>query len=155
MSPQARKNIRQALLGQLMGFGEPGWMASQAAANYIAAEDRTTADRVLAGLGLLTVAQRALLVSEDLEAVGDSGPYATASQRRAWAAGRLSAACFAMAMAEKLAENQARVSELMARKDERIARLTTSNRAAWKATNIDVPFREPNPSARVDWAAGE
>lgn len=142
MKPQVRKNIRQAFLGQDMTFGSPAWLASQAATRYVD-EQPAAVDRVLAAMNLLTVAQRALLAGEDLEAVGDSGPYATAAQRRAWAAGRLSAACHAMALAEKLAENQARITELLKRKDEKIARLTTSNRAAWKATNIEVPFRDP------------
>lgn len=154
MIPQARKNIRQAFLGQSMGFGEPAWHASQAAVRYIEGQSPAV-DRVLAAMDLLIIAQRALLGGEDLEAVGDSGPYGTAAQRRAWAAGRLSAACHAMVVAEKLAENQERISNLLARKDEKIARLTASNRAAWKATNIDVPFREPKPAGRVDWLMGE
>jgi hypothetical protein len=154
MNPQAKKNIRQAFLGQSTAFEMPAWHASQAAVRYIERQ-APEVDRVLAAMDLLIIAQRALLAGEDLEAVGGSGPYGTATQRRAWAAGRLSAACNAMVVAEKLAENQQRISKLLARKDEKIARLTASNRAAWKATNIDVPFREPKPTGRVDWLMGE
>lgn len=88
MTPQSRKNIRQAFLGQSAAFGTPAWHASQAAVRYV--EGQTPAvDRVLSAMDLLIVAQRALLAGEDLEAVGDSGPYGTAAQRRAWAAPRL------------------------------------------------------------------
>lgn len=149
---QARKNIRAALLGQSMAIDTPGWRASQAAADYMV-KQAPEVDRVLAGMGLLEIAQRALLAGDDLETVGEAGPYGTAAQRRAWAAGRLSAAMCAMVVAERLTENQERISKLVARKDEKIARLTASSRAAWRATNIDVPFREPRGKS-VDWAHG-
>ena len=151
---QARKNIRAALLGQSMAIDTPGWRASQAAADYME-KQAPEVDRVLAGMGLLEIAQRALLAGDALETVGEAGPYGTAAQRRAWAAGKLSAAMSAMVVAEMLADNQTRISGRIANLEASVMYHMASASAAWKASGHDkaVPFREPRGRS-VDWGSG-
>ena len=154
---QARKNIRAALLGQSMAVDTPGWRASQAAGRYVE-KPAPEVDRLLAGMGLLEIAQRALLTGDDLEAVGEAGPYGTAAQRRAWAAGRLFSAMSAMVVAERLAENQSRVTAKIAGLERRLELAFAEIQAAWRASNHDksVPFQDPKAinRGRVDWAVG-
>lgn len=148
MNSQARKNLRQAIPSS--AFGTPGWEAMQAAVRWTAGELHV--DVILEQLGLLTIAQRCLVAGETLEEVGAEGPYGTTAQRRAWAAGRLEAACQAMLVAEQVVELQTKAAARIAYLEKKLELARAETRAAARFKTINVPFREKQP-VRVDWAA--
>lgn len=147
---QATKNLRQAMLGLSTDFGAPAWEAMQAAARWA---ERPTPDvgAILERLDLAALARACLVDSVPLEVAGECGPYATASQRRAWAAGRLCAAAFAIHAAEAMLAEQKAAHEREAALQRKVDRLLVENRAAWRASKVDVPFKEPPPRS-VDWS---
>ena len=149
MIAQARKNLRQAI--PCAAFGTPGWESMQAAARWTAGE-LPQVDSILARLNLLEIAQRALVEGETLEEVGELGPYGSTAQRRAWAAGRLEAACQAMVEAEKVVELQTKAAAKIAYLERKVELLRAETRAAARYGQINVPFREKQPVS-VDWDA--
>lgn len=149
MNTQARKNLRQAIPSA--AFGTPGWEAMQAAARWTAGETPQV-DSILDKLGLLTIAQRCLVAGDTLEAVGEDGPYGTTAQRRAWAAGRLEAACRAMVEAERLEETLTRAAAKIVYLEKKLELARAETRVAARYGQIQVPFREKAP-VRVDWSA--
>ncbi|MGO4564801.1 hypothetical protein AB4Z52_06970 [Rhizobium sp. 2YAF20] len=150
MNPQARKNIRQAFPSIVHGSRE--WEVTQAAAEWVNVATVATIDQTLADLGLLEIAHSALVAGLPLEDCGQAGPYGTASQQRAWAAGRLVAACDAIWFAGRLAMER----DLAVRKIQRLERqaelLRAETRAAARFKDIKVPFRKPRVGS-VDWGA--
>ena len=82
----ARKNIRDAL--PRCAPGQDQFDAAQAAGWYCTADNRGDVDAVLASMSLLTIVRTALLEGRTLEDAGKCGPYGTAAQQRAWAAGQ-------------------------------------------------------------------
>ncbi|QFY60357.1 hypothetical protein FZ934_07875 [Rhizobium grahamii] len=150
MNGQAAKNIRQAFPG--LAFGSPDYEASQAAARWATEPAAAAGSRFLASLGLLEIAQRCLVDGETLEAAGEAGPYGTCSQQRAWAAGRLAAACHAMVLAEELAAEKKAASDRIAELEQALAYARAETRAAARFHTINVPFREKRKRS-VDWGA--
>ncbi len=150
MKSQAAKNIRQAFPSIV--FGSREYEVTQAAARWVEKQDVGGAN-VLADLDLLDVAHRCLVDGETLEDVGASGPYGTASQRRAWAAGRLAAACHAIHFAEELAEERQAASERIDFLERKVELLRAETRAAARFKDVVVPFREPRRGKVVDWDA--
>ncbi|RWN72284.1 MAG: hypothetical protein EOS04_35700 [Mesorhizobium sp.] len=148
----ASKNIRQALGS--CGPASANFEAAQAAGWYVE-HHPADVDSVLADLGLLETAQTALLDGLPLETVGERGPYGTAAQQRAWAAGRLLDCCRAIAVARSLVAERKAASGREAALRKQVESLKVENRAAWRQVKIDVPFQEPRPSGRVDWLLGE
>ncbi|WVT73342.1 hypothetical protein QM996_17980 [Sinorhizobium chiapasense] len=150
MNSQARKNIRQAF--PVITFGSREWEVTQAAAEWVQSGE-TNCSTSLAQLDLLEIARRCLVDGETLEAVGEAGPYGTAAQQRAWAAGRLAAACHAIHMAEALkAERQAAAASI-AYLTKKVELQYAEIRAAARYKDINVPFREPRRQKVVDWDA--
>lgn len=149
MNGQVKKNLRQAIPSS--AFGTPGWEAMQAAVRWTAGELQHV-DDILDQLGLLTIARRCLVAGETLEEVGAEGPYGTTAQRRAWAAGRLEAACRAMVEAEKVVELQNAAAAKIAYLERKVELLRAETRAAARYGQINVPFREKQPVS-VDWDA--
>lgn len=149
MNTQAKKNLRQAI--PAAAFGTPGWEAMQAAARWTAGETPQV-NSILARLNLLEIAQRALVAGETLEEVGELGPYGSTAQRRAWAAGRLEAACRAMVEAERLEETLTAAAAKIVYLEKKLEMARAETRAAARYGQIQVPFREKAP-VRVDWAA--
>jgi len=149
MKSQAAKNIRQAF--PVITFGSREYEVTQAAARWV--EHSHQGAEVLAELDLYTIAHRCLVAGETLEDVGASGPYGTASQRRAWAAGRLAAACCAIHMAEALAEERQEYMEAITRLERKVELLRAETRAAARFKDVVVPFREPRRQKSVDWDA--
>ncbi|MDG4670889.1 hypothetical protein P9A16_07125 [Shinella sp. 838] len=149
MIAQARKNLRQAIPSA--AFGTPGWEAMQAAARWVSGQTPQV-DSILDKLGLLTIAQRCLVAGDTLEAVGEDGPYGTTAQRRAWAAGRLEAACRAMLVAQQVIELQTKAAAKIVYLEKKLELARAETRAAARYGQIQVPFREKAP-VRMDWAA--
>lgn len=151
MNSQARKNIRQAF--PVIAFGSREWEVTQAAADWVQSAQVGPIEEILTQLDLIEIARRCLVDGETLEAAGEAGPYGTAAQQRAWAAGRLAAACHAIHMAEALrAERQAttgRIADL----ERRLEYARAETRAAARFKDIAVPFREPRRQKSVDWDA--
>lgn len=150
MIAQAKKNLRQAIPSS--AFGTPGWEAMQAAVSWVAKED-VGVSNILDRLGLLTIAQRCLVAGETLEEVGADGPYGSTAQRRAWAAGRLEAACMAMVYAAQTVELQSKAAAKIVHLEKKVELLRAETRAAARFKTINVPFREKQPVS-VDWDAG-
>ncbi|GAA4178314.1 hypothetical protein [Shinella granuli] len=148
MIAQAKKNLRQAIPSA--AFGSPGWEAMQAAVGWVDKQD-VGVSNILDQLGLLTIAQRCLVAGETLEEVGAEGPYGTTAQRRAWAAGRLEAACRAMLFADQVVELQTKAAARIVYLEKKVELLRAETRAAARFNTINVPFREKAP-VRVDWA---
>lgn len=149
MNSQARKNIRQAF--PVITFGSPEWEATQAAARWVEAGAQTF-HTDLSQLDLLTIARRCLVDGETLEAAGEAGPYGTAAQQRAWAAGQLAAACCAINAAEALAEERQATAARIAYLEKKVELLRAETRAAARFKDIVVPFRKPRAKS-VDWDA--
>lgn len=149
MNTQAKKNLRQAIPSS--AFGTPGWEAMQAAVGWVDKQD-VGVTNILDKLGLLTIAQRCLVAGDTLEAVGEDGPYGTTAQRRAWAAGRLEAACRAMLVAQQVIELQTKAAARIIYLEKKLELARAETRAAARYGQIQVPFREKQP-VRVDWAA--
>lgn len=149
MTPQARKNIRQAF--PVIVFGSPEYEATQAAARWV--EQGAKNCTMLTDLDLLTIAQRALVDGETLEAAGEAGPYGTSAQQRAWAAGRLAAACYAIKAAEALLEERQAAAASIAYLTKKVDLQQAEIRAAARYKDIVVPFREPRRQKVVDWDA--
>jgi len=150
MSTQAAKNIRQAFPG--LAFGSPDYEASQAAARWASGHVQED-DMTLSALGLLEIARRALVDGDTLEAIGEDGPYGSVAQRRAWAAGRLAAACHAIVLAEQLNAQQRAAAAEIRRLEKKVELLRAETRAAARFHTIDVPFREKRKTRSVDWDA--
>jgi hypothetical protein len=110
-------------------------------------------DKTLASLGLLEIARRCLIDGEPLEAAGEAGPYGTCSQQRAWAAGRLTAACHAIHFAEQLEDQRKATSDRIAQLEKALAYARAETRAAARFHTINVPFREKRKTKSVDWDA--
>ena len=146
---QSAKNLRQAF--PACGYGTPGWSATQTAARWAAGE-LNQVDSILARMNLLEIAQRALVAGETLEEVGELGPYGSTAQRRAWAAGKLAAACDAMVEAERLEETLTRAAAKIAYLEKKLELARAETRAAARYGQIKVPFREKQPVS-VDWDA--
>lgn len=147
---QAAKNMRQAFPS--IPYGSRAWEVTQAAALWSETEDPET-DTFLQRLDLYGIAQRCLVDGDTLEAAGEAGPYGSAAQRRAWAAGRLAAACEAIHLAKSLqSERQADVARI-ARLERDLAYARAETRAAARFKDIVVPFREPRKTRSVDWDA--
>ncbi|TCR04064.1 hypothetical protein [Neorhizobium sp. JUb45] len=148
MNVQAAKNLRQALPDA--GHGSPDNLAAKAAAKW-ASTANIAIDGILDELDLLDVAQRALMAGETLEEIGMSGPYGSTAQRRAWAAGKLSAAAHAIVLAVKLLARQradmAKISEL----ERRMSHAAAEIRAARRYDEVVVPFREKRARS-IDWS---
>lgn len=149
MIAQAKKNLRQAIPSH--GFASPGYPLMQTAALWAAGE-LAHVDATLDRLGLLEIAQRALVAGETLEEVGADGPYGSTAQRRAWAAGRLAAACEAMIVAGQMVELQSKAAARIAHLEKKVELLRAETRAAARYGQIKVPFREKQPVS-VDWDA--
>lgn len=149
MIAQAKKNLRQAIPSH--GFASPGYQLMQAAASWAAGE-LAHVDATLDHLGLLEIARRCLLAGETLEDAGADGPYGSTAQRRAWAAGRLAAACEAMLFADLLVDRERKASERIAYLEKKVELLRAETRAAARYGSINVPFREKQPVS-VDWDA--
>ncbi len=147
---QTTKNIRQAFPS--IPYGSRAWEVTQAAALWSETEDPET-DAFLHRLDLLTIAQRCLCDGETLEAAGEAGPYGTAAQRRAWAAGRLAAACEAIQLAKALQNERQADAARIARLERDLAYSRAETRAAARFKDIVVPFREPRRQKSVDWDA--
>ncbi|MBD8650803.1 hypothetical protein IFT66_06895 [Rhizobium sp. CFBP 13726] len=149
MNAQARKNIRQAF--PVITFGSREWEVTQAAARWV----ESGAQMFHAGLDsldLLDIARRCLVDGETLEDAGVSGPYGTAAQQRAWAAGRLSAACCAIHAAEALQEELRAAAARIGYLEKKVELLRAETRAAARFKDINVPFREKRPKS-VNWDA--
>ncbi|MCW5706099.1 hypothetical protein [Shinella sp.] len=150
MIAQAKKNLRQAIPSS--AFGTPGWEAMQAAVSWVAGKNPQV-DSILDHLGLLTIARRCLVAGETLEEAGAEGPYGSTAQRRAWAAGRLEAACMAMVFAAQTVELQTKAAARIVYFEKKVKLLRAETRAAARFKTINVPFREKQPVS-VDWDAG-
>ncbi|WP_028748015.1 hypothetical protein [Rhizobium mesoamericanum] len=150
MNSQARKNIRQAF--PVIEFGSPEWEASQAAARWVETREGAHSS-FLNSLDLLTIAQRALIDGDTLEAVGEAGPYGSPAQQRAWAAGRLAAACHAIRFAEALQDERQAAAARIGQLEKALAYARAETRAAARFKDINVPFREPRKAKSVDWDA--
>ncbi|MBY3306174.1 hypothetical protein HFO04_25890 [Rhizobium laguerreae] len=150
MNTQAKKNIRQAF--PVITFGSKEWEVTQAAADWVGNNLDRNVSTILAQLDLLTIAQRCLVDGETLEAVGEAGPYGTAAQQRAWAAGQLAAACYAINAAEALTEERRAASARIAYLEKKVELLRAETRAAARFKDIVVPFRKPRAKS-VDWDA--
>lgn len=145
MHPQAAKSLRAAL----PGYADPDTFdraAMQAATDYLYSEDRAHQDEILIRLGLIEILQSALIDGEPLEAVGAAGPYNSTAQRRAWAAGRLSAACYALMLADRIHGQQRADAGRIAGLEKQVEYLRAETRAAARFGTIDVPFRKPKPA---------
>ncbi|QND48106.1 hypothetical protein HB780_20930 [Rhizobium lusitanum] len=149
MNSQARKNIRQAFPG--IAHGSREWEVTQAAADWVEFGGQTLAT-LLASLDLLEIARRCLVDGETLEATGEAGPYGTAAQQRAWAAGRLAAACHAIHAAGAIAEERRAAAARIAQLEKALEYARAETRAAAKFKDIVVPFRKPRMKS-VDWDA--
>ncbi|NKM30094.1 hypothetical protein [Rhizobium laguerreae] len=149
MNTQAKKNIRQAF--PVIVFAGPEWEATQAAARWVERQDVGVAN-ILTSIDLLTIAERCLVNGETLEAVGEIGPYGTAAQQRAWAAGQLAAACYAINAAEALTEERRATAARIAYLEKKVELLRAETRAAARFKDIVVPFRKPRAKS-VDWDA--
>ncbi|MGO8202826.1 hypothetical protein ACC735_26475 [Rhizobium ruizarguesonis] len=149
MNSQARKNIRQAF--PVITFGSNEWEATQAAARWVEKQDVGGAN-ILTSLDLLTIVQLCLVDGETLEAAGEFGPYGTAAQQRAWAAGQLAAACYAIHTAEALTEERRATAARIAYLEKKMELLRAETRAAARFKDIVVPFRKPRAKS-VDWDA--
>ncbi|MGO7758786.1 hypothetical protein [Rhizobium ruizarguesonis] len=149
MNTQAKKNIRQAF--PVITFGSREWEATQAAASWVEKQDVGGAN-ILTSLDLLTIARRCLVDGETLEAAGEFGPYGTAAQQRAWAAGQLAAACYAILAAEALTEERRAAAARIAYLEKKVELLRAETRAAARFKDIVVPFRKPRAKS-VDWDA--
>lgn len=150
MNSQVRKNIRQAF--PVITFGTPEYEATQAAARWVA-ESGSTCSTFLAQLDLLSIAQRCLVDGDTLEAAGEAGPYGTSAQQRAWAAGRLAAACHAIKAAEALHEERQATAASISYLTKKVDLQQAEIRAAARYKDIVVPFREPRRGKVVDWDA--
>ena len=148
MNGQARKNIRQAFPSS--PFGSPEWEVTQAAARWVEKPD--SYPELLTSLDLLTVAQRALVDGDTLEDIGAAGPYGSPAQQRAWAAGQLAAACYAIKAAEALAEERRATAARIAYLEKKVELLRAETRAAARFKDINVPFREKRAKS-VNWDA--
>ena len=148
MNGQAKKNIRQAF--PVITFGSAEWEATQAAARWV--ESETNCSTFLADLDLLAIAQRALVDGDTLEDIGSAGPYGTAAQRRAWAAGQLAAACYSIRWAETLQEERRATTARIAYLEKKVELLRAETRAAARFKDIVVPFRQKPPKS-VNWDA--
>ncbi len=151
MSAQAAKNIRQAFPG--LAFGSPDYEASQAAARWVGEPAAGAVSKFIAALGLLDIARRALIDGDTLEAIGEDGPYGSVAQRRAWASGRLAAACHAIVLAEQLDAQQRAAAAEIRRLEKKVELLRAETRAAARFHTINVPFREKRKTRSVDWDA--
>lgn len=149
MKSQAAKNIRQAF--PLIVFASPEWLATQAAAKWVA--DGAPACPTLVSLDLFDLAHRCLIGGETLEDVGAGGPYGTAAQRRAWASGRLAVACHAIHVNEALTAHRRATSERIAELERKLEYARAETRAAARFKDVVVPFREPRRQKSVDWDA--
>ncbi|SCB41723.1 hypothetical protein [Rhizobium multihospitium] len=149
MNSQATKNLRQALPDAEHGSLDN--LAAKAAAKW-ASTPNTAIDGILDELDLLDVAQRALVTGETLEEIGASGPYGTTAQRRAWAAGKLSAAAYAIVLSVKLLARQRADMAKIAELERRLSHAAAEIRAAKRYGGIIVPFRERRKPA-IDWDA--
>jgi hypothetical protein len=149
MNSQARKNIRQAF--PVITFGSREWEATQAAARWVEKQDVGGAN-ILTSLDLMTIVQRCLVDGKTLEAAGEAGPYGTAAQQRAWAAGQLAAACYAIHAAEALTEERRAAAARIAYLEKKVELLRAETRAAARFKDIVVPFRKPRAKS-VDWDA--
>ena len=149
MNPQARKNIRQAF--PVIVHGSREWKVTQAAADWVADGARDFV-WTLDDLDLLEIAQRCLVAGETLEAVGEAGPYGTPAQQRAWAAGRLAAACCAIHMAAGLAAERKAAADRIAQLEKALAYARAETRAAARFKDVVAPFRKPRLKS-VDWDA--
>lgn len=150
MNPQARKNIRQAFPSIVHLSRE--WEATQCAARWVEAGAQSF-HTCLSSLDLLDIAHRCLVEGETLEDVGASGPYGTAAQRRAWAAGRLAAACCAIHVAEELSEERKEYTAAIAKLKRDLDYARAETRAAARFKDLDIPFRAPRRQKSVDWDA--
>ncbi|MBY5630413.1 hypothetical protein HFO42_20200 [Rhizobium leguminosarum] len=149
MNTQAKKNIRQAF--PVIAFGSREWEATQAAARWVESGAQTFHTSLIS-LDLLSIAQRCLMDGETLEAAGEVGPYGTAAQQRAWAAGQLAAACYAIHAAEALTEERRAAAARIAYLEKKVELLRAETRAAARFKDIVVPFRKPRAKS-VDWDA--
>lgn len=145
MHPQAAKNLRLALpsYADADTFDRA---AMQAATDYLYSEERAHQDEMLIRLGLIDILQQALIDGEPLEAVGAAGPYNSTAQRRAWAAGRLAAACYALLLANRVHVQRQADTARIAGLEKQVDYLRAETRAAARFKDIDVPFRKPKPT---------
>lgn len=145
MHPQAAKSLRAALPGyaDADSFDRA---AMQAATDYVFSEDRAHQDDTLIRLDLLDVLQRAVIDGDTLEAIGADGPYGNTAQRRAWAAGRLAAACYGLMLADRVHGQRRADAATIAGLEKQVDYLRAETRAAARFGTIDVPFRKPKPT---------
>lgn len=145
MHPQAAKSLRAAL----PGYADPDSFdraAMQAATDYLFSEERAHQDEILIRLQLLEIFQKCIGDGETLEAAGAAGPYNSTAQRRAWAAGRLAAACYAIMLADRVHGQRQADAARIAGLERQNEYLRAETRAAARFNTINVPFRKPKPT---------
>lgn len=142
MHPQAAKSLRAALPGyaDADSFDRA---AMQAATDYLYSEDRAHQDEILIRLGMLEILHQTVIDGETLETAGATGPYNSTAQRRAWAAGRLAAACYALMLADRVHGQQRADAARIAALEKQAEYLRAETRAAARFNTINVPFRKP------------
>lgn len=141
-----RKNIRDALAGlpaaERVDLG-------RIAAEWVTDVGRPTIDGA-------AIAHACLVNGQPLEKAGEAGPYASAHQRRAWAAGMLRGAICQMRAAYRQAEVDAAMVGRIRDLEARLQQARVEARAAWRASGVDakVPFQDPASvnRGRAVWA---
>lgn len=146
MTATIRKNIRDALAGLPR---EERIDLGQLAAEWVTDVGRPTIDSA-------AIAHSCLVEGVTLEQAGEAGPYASAHQRRAWAAGMLRGAIYQMRQAYRQAEIVRTLVGRIAVLDRLVDQSRVEAKAAWRASGVDatVPFQDPASinRGRVVWA---
>ncbi|KAB2684778.1 hypothetical protein [Brucella pseudintermedia] len=71
--------------------------------------------------------------------------YTQLSQSKAWVSAALLGAIYQISAAYRRQSNDTRQRSVLEELQAKVARLTASCRAAWRASDLKVPFREPRP----------
>jgi hypothetical protein len=144
------KNIRSALIGVAR---DEATDLALVATRYCNDDNRQALHLVLSELDMATIAQQALLEGISLQEAGNTGPYADRAQRAAWAAGRLLDCLRVIRHAYALVDERSAWAAREANLYRQYEAARIEARAAWKAANISVPYREPRPRGGTpSWA---
>lgn len=74
--------------------------------------------------------------------------YTQVSQSKAWVSAALLGAIYQISAAYRRRSNDTHQRSVLEELQDKVARLTASCRAAWRAVDLKVPFREPRPVGR-------
>ena len=130
-----QKNIQAALLG---------------VSDFERLELQTTAEKWAADesrpiIPFQRLAELAFVDQQPLSDLPCNPGYSVAAQSKAWLAAALLGAIYQISAAYQRKRENAAVATLIGRLRTSNAELIRENRAAWRAADLKVPFREPRP----------